>query len=276
MRAQWSGLRSPVVVLAFGGWNDAGEAATNALHHLRDHYPTTFVADLESEDYFDYTATRPMVQLTPEGRWISWPRITLTIVELPDRDLVLIEGPEPALKWRSFTALLADEINGVRPEAVVLLGAMLSDAPHSRPLPRTGNAHSDELSDRLDFEPNNYEGPTGIVGVLADAFSHLGMPVVSLWTAVPHYVANPPSPKATLVLLNGLETVLGAPLELGDLPSDVTQWEHSVDELATTDPDIAEYIANLENMADSVKQAEGSGDEIAAAFERYLQGREED
>lgn len=260
--------------MAFGGWNDAGDAASSVQRHLREQYPTEFVADLDSEDYFDFQATRPIAQLGPEGRWLSWPRITISRVELPDRDLVLFEGPEPNLKWRSFAALVLSEVRQIRPEAVVLLGAMLSDAPHSRPLPLTGSAFSDELTDRLGFEPNTYEGPTGIVGVLADAFKRVELPVVSLWTSVPHYVANPPSPKATLVLLNGLESVLGAPLDLGDIMDEVAEWERSVDELASDDSDIADYIASLETMSDKAEEAEGTGEEIAAAFEQYLRNQD--
>lgn len=276
MRAQSSGLRSPVVVMAFGGWNDAGDAATGVVRHLREHYPHDFLCDLETEDYYDYQATRPMVRNTTEGRWLSWPRVTLTRVGLPDRDLVLFEGPEPSLRWRSFAAEMVSEVRQIDPDSVVLLGAMLSDTPHSRPLPLTGSTKNEELEHRLDFEPNSYEGPTGIVGVLADVFTRLDFPVVSLWTAVPHYVANPPSPKATLTLLNGLETVLGVPLDLGDLATEVRAWEQQVNELAAEDSEVADYIASLESMSDQVEQAEGAGDEIAKAFEQYLQARDDE
>ena len=260
--------------MAFGGWNDAGDAASGVLHHLREHYPSEFVFDLDSEDYFDFQATRPMVRNSPGGRVLSWPRITVTKVVLPDRDLVVFEGPEPSLRWRRFTAVLVSEVKQIAPETIVLLGAMLSDTPHSHPLPLSGSAHDEGLARRLGLQPSNYEGPTGIFGVLADAFSRLGLPVVSLWTVVPHYVANPPSPKATKALLNALENVLGAPLDLGRLPEAITEWEQKVNELASDDTEIADYIATLESMSDKVEQSEGTGEEIAAAFEQYLRGRE--
>ena len=274
MSSHSPGFRSPVAVMAFGGWNDAGDAASGVLHHLREHYPSEFVFDLDSEDYFDFQATRPMVRNSPGGRVLSWPRITVTKVVLPDRDLVVFEGPEPSLRWRRFTAELVSEVKQIAPETIVLLGAMLSDTPHSRPLPLSGSAHDEGLARRLGLQPSNYEGPTGIVGVLADAFSRLGLPVVSLWTVVPHYVANPPSPKATKALLNALENVLGAPLDLGRLPEAITEWEQKVNELASDDTEIADYIATLESMSDKVEQSEGTGEEIAAAFEQYLRGRE--
>lgn len=266
-------LRSPVVVLAFGGWNDAADAASDALAHLRETYPTTWLSDLDDEEFFDFQETRPMVRQGPDGRYLSWPRITLSKVELPDRDLVIFEGPEPSLKWRSFAALVVGEVVSLKPRTVVLLGAMLSDSPHSRPLPLTGSAVDKDLAERLNLERSTYEGPTGIIGVLADAMPHLDLPVVSLWTAVPHYVANPPCPKATLVLMHALENVLGEPLELGDLPERAVEWEQKVNELMDEDADIAEYVASLESMSDEVEKAEGSGEEIAAAFERYLQDR---
>lgn len=271
MRAELGELRSPVVLVAFGGWNDAADAATDLLAHLVDRYPAQPVGELTGDEYYDYQETRPMIQLRNAGYKISWPKVSMTKVSLPDRDLILLEGPEPNLRWRTFVGELVGMIAPVRADAVVLLGAMLSDAPHSRPLPLTGSASDSGLAEVLGLEPNNYEGPTGILGVLADALAVAGQPVVSLWTAVPHYVSNAPCPKATLVLLNGLEGVLRAPLDLGALPERALEWGQRVDELTAEDVDIAEYVASLETISDQFDAADGSGDEIAAAFEAYLQ-----
>lgn len=271
MRAEFGELRSPVVLVAFGGWNDAADAATDLLAHLKDRYPAHSVGELIGDDYYDYQETRPMIQLRNSGYRISWPKVSISKVSLPDRDLIMLEGPEPNLRWRSFVEELVGVIAPVNAEAVVLLGAMLSDSPHSRPLPLTGSASDSELADVLGLEPSNYEGPTGILGVLADALSVAGQPVVSLWTAVPHYVSNPPCPKATLVLLNGLEGVLRVPLDLGELPERAFEWGQRVDELTAEDAEIAEYVASLETISDQFEAADGSGDEIAAAFQAYLQ-----
>lgn len=273
MRAKFEGLRSPIVVIAFGGWNDAADAATDLMRHLRDRYPTAQVGELDGEEYYDFAENRPEIRLKDSGYQISWPKVLVHVVSLPDQDLVLFSGPEPNLRWRSFVGELVDAITPVRAKAVVLLGAMLSDAPHSRPLPMTGSVTDTELARKLSIEPSNYEGPTGVIGVLADALASAGEPVLSLWTAVPHYVANPPCPKATLVLLNGLERVLDTPLELGELPQLALEWIERVNELTAEDDEIAEYVASLETISDQVEAADGSGDAIAAAFEAYLANR---
>ncbi|PIF03106.1 MAG: carboxylate--amine ligase [Propionibacterium sp.] len=276
MDSLWPTLRNPVAILAFGGWNDAGDAATAVLTHLRSHYPTTFVHEIASEDFWDYQSNRPRTHISSTGRVLSWPHISVNIVKLPDQDLVVFEGPEPNLKWRTFATLILDEITAINPELVVLLGAMLSDSPHSRPLPLSGSSSDQQLFSRLNLEPNSYEGPSGIVGVLTDTFTSSELSVVSLWISVPHYVATPPSPKATMSLINALENLLQTPLDLGDLPEQITKWEQRVTELTSDYSDIAEYVATLENMSDKVDQAEGTAEQIAAEFEEYLKSSKDD
>lgn len=276
MRFQEGKTRAPAVVMAFAGWNDAGDAATNALVHLRDQYEVKSTREIDEDAFWDYQATRPLIRRTADGRRIVWPKVTISTLDLPDQDLILIEGPEPSLMWRKFISLLLAEIRLIEPRVIALLGAMLSDAPHSRPLPLSGTTSSEELAALLNFEPNSYEGPIGIVGAIADTFTELNLPVVSLWAAVPHYAANPPSPKATLVLLNALQTVIGSAIEMGDLEQEAEDWVEKINQLAEDDSEISEYIQTLEDLSDKVEEAEGAGDEIAAAFEKYLQEHDDD
>lgn len=268
-------LRNPVVVVAFQGWNDASDAATNAVNHLGMVYDAETVFEIDGEDYFDYQVNRPRVSIADGlDSGIEWPCVQVAVAPLADRDLVLVSGPEPNMRWRTFCTAVVSTLRSVRPSMVVILGAMLTDSPHSRPLPVTGTCNDVELATRLGLEPSNYEGPTGIVGVLAEAVRRAGMPVVSLWAQVPHYVADPPNPKATLALLVRIEDLLDTPLELGDLPSDAQAWERGVDELASDDPDIAEYIARLEAAQDEEELPAATGDAIAAEFQRYLRRRD--
>lgn len=276
MFASIDSLRDPAVLIAFGGWNDAGDAATNVLTHLANNYPSAEVGVLDSEEFFDFQVSRPMVSLTLEGREITWPAITATVVDVGERDLLLLQGPEPNLRWRTLIGVLTELLNSIAPTVVVLIGAMLSDSPHTRPLPVLGHSTSRELTEKLSLSTSTYEGPTGIIGVLADGFEQAGLPVMSLWASVPHYVSNPPNPKATLALLGRLSDVLGVDLEAGELPVLSTTWERSVNELAEEDPDIAEYITSLEERQDTTTMPQASGDSIAAEFERYLRRQGKD
>jgi predicted ATP-grasp superfamily ATP-dependent carboligase len=193
-----------------------------------------------------------------------------------DRDLILVRGIEPNMRWRQFAAeVLAacDELGG---QLVVTIGALLADIPHTRPIPVTGTATEPDLLDRLKLEQSNYEGPTGIVGVLQDACTKLDIPAVSYWAAVPHYVAQPPCPKATLALVGQLEDLLQTSIPLGDLPEDALAWERGVDELAEEDEDVADYVRALEETRDTTDLPEASGEAIAREFERYLKRNRSD
>lgn len=271
-----SNLRRPVVLAAFEGWNDAADAATDVVHHLGTIYDADVVFDLDGEDYYDYLMQRPHVVEHEGVRSIEWPSTSIAVASLPERDLVLISGPEPNMRWRSFTQSLVSALRSVRPELVIVLGAMLTDSPHSRPLPVMGSAQDAELSVRLGLEPSEYTGPTGIVGVFADACERAGMPVAMLWASVPHYVSNPPNPKATLALLTRVEDLLEGPLDLGELPDLATAWERGVNELADDDPDVAAYVSKLEERQDESELPAATGESIAAEFERYLRRRRRD
>lgn len=269
-------LVDPVVIAAFEGWNDAGESASAAVDHLMDVWSARVIGAVDPEDFYDFQVNRPVVGTDENGfRKLTWPSTHVAVASPPDldRDVILIRGIEPNMRWRQFCAeVLAacDELGG---QLVVTLGALLADVPHTRPIPVNGTATELELVDRLKLETSTYEGPTGIVGVLQDACTKLDVPAVSYWAAVPHYVAAPPNPKATLALLNQLEDLLQVSIPLGDLPEDARAWERGVNELAEDDEDVAEYVRSLEEARDTTELPEASGEAIAREFERYLKRR---
>ena len=269
-------LVDPVLVAAFEGWNDAGDAASDAIDHLREAWGATPLAEMDTEDYYDYQVNRPMIAFDDEGvRRLTWPTTRLYVARLPlaARDVVLVHGIEPNMRWRQFSEeilVLAAEL-GVT--LAVTLGALLSDSPHSRPVPVTGTATDSGTARRLGVEPSHYEGPTGIVGVIQEASARRGLPTVSLWAAVPHYVAQAPSPKATLALVRRVEDLLDMPVPLGELVEDSRAWELGVDELAADDEEIADYVRQLEEARDTTDLPEASGEAIAREFERYLRRR---
>ena len=270
-------LRSPVLVAAFEGWNDAADAASSAVDHLLEVWNGELVAVIDPEDYYDFQVNRPTVSGDDTGgRRITWPSTQLSIASPPGsgRDVILLRGIEPNMRWRQFCAELLDGADQLGAAQCVTLGALLADTPHTRPIPVSGTATDDELRDRLDLEESTYEGPTGIVGVFQDACVSTGMPAVSIWAAVPHYVAQPPCPKATLALLGMVEDVLGIAIPLGDLPEDAKAWERGVDELASEDDEIGDYVRALEETRDTAELPEASGEAIAREFERYLKRRQ--
>ncbi|MCO5974877.1 MULTISPECIES: PAC2 family protein [Actinoallomurus] len=269
-------LVDPVVIAAFEGWNDAGEAASGVVRHLEDIWDATPLAALDPDDYYDFQVTRPTVEMVDgQTRRISWPTTRLSVAKMPgsDRDVVLIHGIEPNMRWRAFCRDLVGIMLELNARTVVLLGALLADAPHTRPVPVTAASSDAALTTRLQLEPARYEGPTGVLGVLQDACAKADLETVSLWAAVPHYVAQPPSPKATLALLRWVEDVLDISVSLGELPEQARAWEHGVNELAEQDTEVAEYVRALEEQKDATELPEASGDAIAREFERYLRRR---
>lgn len=269
-------LHRPVVVAAFEGWNDAGEAATSAVAHLAALADARPIGEIDPEEYYDFQVNRPTITLDEGGvRRLDWPTTRLLAGSVPStgRDLVLVRGIEPSIRWRGFTRELVQLCEAVEAGPVVLLGALLADSPHNRTVPVTGVGGNDQLTERLGLEPASYTGPTGIVGVLGEALTRQGVPVVSYWASVPYYVAQPPSPKATLALLRRVEDVLDATLDLGDLPDEATAWERAVDEMVAEDEELSGLVQQLEDHADSEGLEHTSGEAIAAEFERYLRRR---
>ena len=269
-------LTSPVIIAAFEGWNDAGEAASGVINHLSLAWQATPVGAIDPEDYYDFQVTRPVTEVA-EGKTerLVWPttRLLAAKQEASDRDLLLVHGIEPNMRWRGFCSELVTSFSELGIELVVLLGALLADSPHTRPVPVAAAASDPALAADLRAEPVDYKGPTGIVGVLQHACADAGIPAVSLWASVPHYVAQPPCPKATLALIHGVEDVLDVSLPLADLPQEARAWERGVDELAEQDTEVADYVRTLEEAKDATELPEASGDAIAAEFERYLRRR---
>jgi proteasome assembly chaperone (PAC2) family protein len=269
-------LKTPALIAAFEGWNDAGEAASGAVNHLGIAWQASPIGAIDPEDFYDFQVTRPVLEVS-DGRTdrLVWPttRLSLAQPENLNRDLILVHGIEPNMRWRTFSDELVSSFTELGVELVILLGALLADSPHTRPVPVNAAASDTGLAAELHVEPVDYKGPTGIVGVLQHVCAAAGIPSVSLWAAVPHYVAQPPSPKATLALLRGVEDILDVTLPLADLPEEARAWERGVDELAEQDAEVAEYVKTLEEAKDATDLPEASGDAIAREFERYLRRR---
>ncbi|MDN5892604.1 MAG: PAC2 family protein [Nocardioides sp.] len=269
-------LVHPVVIAAFEGWNDAADASSTVIDHLMEVWQARIVGAIDPEDFYDYQMNRPVVGTDANGhRSLSWPSTQIAVASPPDlhRDVILIRGLEPNMRWRQFCAELLAACDEMGAELVVSLGALLADTPHTRPIPVTGTATEPDLVDRLKLDQTSYEGPTGIVGVFQDACIRLDFASASYWAAVPHYVGQPPCPKATLALIGALEELLEVSIPLGDLPEESRAWERGVDELAEEEEEIADYIRALEETRDTTDLPEASGEAIAREFERYLKRR---
>jgi predicted ATP-grasp superfamily ATP-dependent carboligase len=271
-------LRDPLVIAAFEGWNDAGEAASGAIAHLERVWDAKPLVALDPENYHDFQVTRPVVSIEEDGtKRITWPttRLLWARPEGSQRDVLLIRGIEPSMRWRTFTAELLGYAAQHGATMLVTLAALMSDVPHTRPIPVTATSDDEKLMHRWGLEQSRYEGATGIVGVLQDGAARAGLPGVSLWAAVPHYVGQSPSPKAVLALLRRTEEMLEISIPLDELPEDARAWERGVDELAEEDSEIAEYVRQLEEAKDTVDLPEASGEAIAKEFERYLRRRDD-
>ena len=266
------------------------------VNHLAIAWQATPISAIDPEDFYDFQVNRPVVEIE-EGhtRRLIWPTTRISLARARNlepadqagssapptglsRDVVLVHGIEPNMRWRAFSSELVHGLESLGVELVILLGALLADVPHTRPVPVTVGSSSAKLAADVaggGIGRADYKGPTGIIGVLQHTCTGAGIPTVSLWAQVPHYVAQPPSPKATLALLRGVEDILDAPLPLADLPEEARAWERGVDELAQQDSEVAEYVRTLEEAKDAMELPEASGDAIAREFERYFrrQGR---
>ena len=276
-------LRRPVLLAAFEGWNDAGDAASSAVRYLRDRWQAKQFATIDPEDFFDFSSTRPQVRLNDDlAREIAWPSNELSAASLPgtSRDVIVLLGTEPQLKWRTFTEELVAVATGLGVELVVTMGALLADVAHTRPVRVTGTAADNELVQRLGLTRSTYEGPTGIVGVLHEAFSRAEIPSASLWAAVPHYVAATPSPKASLALVERAARLLSTSLFTADLQVMAADYERQVSEVVDSDDDVAAYVRRLEDHADDPEESGSlelvSGDALADELERFLREQTED
>jgi proteasome assembly chaperone (PAC2) family protein len=274
-------LRSPVLVAAFRGWNDGGQAASLAAGYLAKLWNAQRFAEIDPEGFFDFQVTRPQVSLV-EGvtRKIEWPETAFRHAGLPgaERDAVLLTGNEPNVRWKAFTRLIIDVAKELQVELVVTLGSLLADVPHTRAAPVTGSASDAELVERLGLETSRYEGPTGIVGVLHDACRSAGLPSASLWAAVPHYVSLAPSPRAAQALVDRLGSLLGLEIDTEELREAGEAYAEQVSAAVATDEETQAYVEELEQRSDEIPD-EGqlpSGDALAAELTRFLRDRERD
>jgi proteasome assembly chaperone (PAC2) family protein len=273
-------LRSPVMVIAFSGWNDAGEAATGAVSHLLgcwtdpqyDVIPE-LIAEVDPEDFYDFQVNRPTVFVDESSvRNLTWPGMQVFGLATPSlpHDFIVVKGVEPSMKWKTFTSDLLDLADDCEVDLIISMGAMLADTPHSRPITVSGSGAHPDIARRLGVEISRYEGPTGILGVIQDSCIRRGIDAISLWAAIPHYASNSPSPKATLALVNALEDFLEISIPQGSLPDEALEWENEVTALAKEDSDVADYVKALEESKDAADIPEATGESIARELERFL------
>jgi proteasome assembly chaperone (PAC2) family protein len=276
----WEGeppsLRSPVFVAAFAGWNDAATAATTAVEAVAIGLETEVVARVDPEEFFDFQVNRPTIRLTDgQTRHVEWPSNALVAARAPgaERDLILLSGIEPNLRWRTFSDAILDAARAMGAEMVITLGSLIADVAHTRSVPITGLASTAELVDRLGLDRSNYEGPTGVVGVLHDACRKRGIDSASLWAAVPHYVAAVPNPKAALALLRRLEGLTGISVDASELEDAMSRFDEQVDRAVSANPEIEELVRRLEEeQGELFSDSEDvpSGDSLARDFQRFL------
>lgn len=266
-------LRTPVMIAAFEGWNDAGESASGALTHLLTAWSHQQLGTLDPEEYYDFQVNRPSIRVDEKVvREIIWPNTVIYAVSTPhlSHDFLIVKGIEPSMRWRRFADELLDLADDYEVSLVITMGALLADTPHSRPISVTGSGSHPDVAERLGVEISRYEGPTGIIGILQDAANRRDLDAVSLWAAVPHYVSTPPSPKASLALVNALEDFLEISISQGDLPERAASWEKQVDQMAAEDSEVGDYVKQLENSKDATEIPELSGEVLAREVERFL------
>jgi predicted ATP-grasp superfamily ATP-dependent carboligase len=268
-------------VCAFKGWNDAGDSATSALTFMGASLQAERFAVIDPEDFVDFQSSRPLVKLGEgRAREIEWPEFEVYAARVPraPRDLVLLSGPEPAMRWKTFSRTVVDLAEALGVQMVVCLGALLADVPHSRPVSVNAYASDPALIERLSLEPPTYEGPTGIVGVLHEACNDAGIPTASLWAAVPHYVAVAPNPKGALAILRRLEGLVGITVDAMELEDAASEYERQVSRAVELDPDVQAFVERLERAADEESASPDpgslpSGDVLAREFQRFLRQR---
>ncbi len=266
-----------MMLAAFEGWNDAGSSASTALNMIAEEWDAREMRTVDPDPYHDFQVARPVVQRTADGsRVVTWPSTSISVTVTPrnGRRLVLVRGTEPSMRWRSYCNEILDAAEDLEVGTLVCVGALLADVPHTRPIPVQTTSEDPRVQVLLGVEGSDYEGPTGIVGVLTQMALDRGMHSLSIWAAVPHYVSQPPSPKATLALMSGLEEILGEPVPTGELAEDARAWQDGVNELAEEDPEVAEYVRQLEEAKDTAELPEASGEAIAREFERFLRRRD--
>jgi predicted ATP-grasp superfamily ATP-dependent carboligase len=273
-------LHRPVLIAAFRGWNDGGQGATLGGGYLAKQWGAESFAEIDSENFYDFQAVRPNVSLE-DGltRKLEWPSNVFLHAPIPglDRDAVILLGVEPNLRWKTYTSLVLELVQELEVELAVTLGSLLADVPHTRPAPVSAAASDPSLVEELGVEPSRYEGPTGIVGILLDACRQAGLPAVSLWAAVPHYVSLAPSPRAALALCRRLGELIGADIDVAELEQAAEEYSVQVTEAVESDAETAAYVEELERRVDLMEAAEElpTGESLAAELTRFLREREQ-
>jgi proteasome assembly chaperone (PAC2) family protein len=272
-------LENPLMVIAFEGWNDAGDAASLAVGYLARTWGATRFATIDPEEFFDFTETRPQVRIVDgHTRSLEWPDTELLAAKVPGtgQDVVFLRGTEPQLRWRTFCSAVTGVAQEVGVTTVLVLGALLADVPHTRPVRVSGNTDDTELAGRLGLATSTYEGPTGIVGVISHSLQQAGMATASFWAAVPHYVHQVPSPKAALALVERSAAMIGARVNPLELRVAAEEYERQVSERVADDEDAAAYVAQLEEAEDIeddvpiLRELTADPGELADEVERFL------
>ncbi|MGB5759364.1 MAG: PAC2 family protein [Acidimicrobiales bacterium] len=268
-------LDSPIMILAFEGWNDAGDAASSAARHIRDRFGGEVFANIDPEEFYDFTATRPNVRLEGNERKIEWPENSFAAIsaEVAGRDMIVLVGNEPQLRWRTYTDQIVAMVEDFDVEMVISLGALIADVVHSRPATIYSAGYDLELIEKLDLEPSSYEGPTGIVGVVHDALQSAGHGSISLWGTVPSYVPHATSPKAALALVNRVAQLLDLAIPSTALEIGAAAYERQINDLVEEDEETTAYVTRLEEEYDRTMRPE-SGAELIEELEQFLRERE--
>lgn len=268
-------MRPTILISAFEGWNDAGSAASDAVRRILNHSAPTHITTIGTDDFYDYQFTRPQSRLTQAGRVIDWPTTDMYRVQLPEAsaDLLIVVGVEPTFKWQSFSAQVVKAAQAQNVHVVLSLGALLADVPHTRPVPTVLKSDHPKMQEYFSVSASRYEGPTGIPSVLCNEFAKYEIPTMSLWAQLSHYVAQAPSPRVELALVEMLEELIPLTISSEKLREDAVAWTRGVDELSSADPEVSKYVQQLERASDASELPEASGESIAREFERYLRRR---
>lgn len=268
-------LRRPLLLMAFEGLFDAAESATSALEMIAARSESTLVGEINPDGFFNFQETRPIVSLDEDGvRELTWPTTTVTICQTEsDRDLIVVSGIEPHLRWRTFADQIVDIARRTGAEMVATVGSMVSMVPHTRPFAVTGSSSDRELAKRLNLDLPSYQGPTGVIGVINDRVHRAGVPIISIRVAVPHYVPAPPNPKATRALLRRIQQTTRVKTYYEDLDGDVVEWLARVDSAVVADDEIRQFVTQLEEQVDSDEELLPSGDALAGELEAFLRER---
>lgn len=265
-------LEDPVALLAFEGWGDAGESASLAAERFLDTYDNDLVASFDPDDHFDFQVRRPLVFVDESGtRQIDWPENAIHVVKTDERDLVVVLGEEPNYKWKAFTREIVEALQTLGVRKALTLGAFIGQVPHTLPVPLVGSASRPDSLTLHGLLPSNYQGPTGIVGVLNQALGNAGIEVISVWAAVPHYLSNQDYPPAVEALTIKASELLGMSIDIGDLTSKSRQFRDTVDEAIEANTELQEYVEQLEHEA--VEDDEEHGEQLVEEIENFLKDR---